>query len=154
MNTDTTIDDTEQQRATSSTMKVLEAVRDLHGLQQLVTRETLEQATNLRLHVIDERIRFLINQGLVRRDQRGVYVPVVAWPESRAISKTLLPDGSVKIEIGDVVLLLTPHEDRMLSQLQAGPLAQLTAIEGNRQAAEVHSALADRVRALERAKQR
>lgn len=137
-----------EDRAASSTLKVLEAARDLHALQQLVTRESLEQATGLKLHVVDERVRVLINQGHLRRVQKGVYVPAVMWPEPRPISKTLLGNGMVKIEIGDTVLTLSPHEDRLLSSLQGGALLQLSAIEANRQAAEVGQ---DMAQALARA---
>lgn len=136
--------------AESSTMKVLEAARDLHALHQLVTREALEQATQLTLHVVDERVRLLINYGELIRKQKGVYEPTVRWPEPRAISKTVLPDGRVKIEVGDELLTLTPHEDRMLSSLQTGAGMQLTAIEANRQMTVVHASLADRVQKLER----
>lgn len=146
----------ESQQATqltqSSTLKVLHAARDLHALRQLVTRESLEQATGLVLHVVDERIRVLINQQLLVRKQKGVYEPASCWPEPRPMSKTLLPGGLVKIEVGDVVLNLSPDEDRMLAHLQAGSAAQLTAIESNRLHSETNSIILNRLSRLERRK--
>lgn len=49
---------------------------------------------------------------------------------ARAISKTILPSGLVKLEIGDEVLTLTPQENRMLAELQAVAAAQVAALEG------------------------
>lgn len=134
----------------SSTQIILEAVQDLHTQEQIVTRETLHGLTGLKLSVIDDRVGALIDDGLVVRVQRGVFVPAETHPPARAISKTLLPDGTVKIDIGDDVLTLTPREDRMLARLFAGVVMQTAAIEVGRQAGLQGGELNGRLSKLER----
>lgn len=134
----------------SSTQIVLEAVQDLHTQEQVVTRETLATLTGLKLSVIDDRVGALIDDELVVRVQRGVYVPAETHPPARAISKTLLPDGTSKIDIGDQVLTLTPREDRMLANLLAGVAMQTAAIEVGRQAGLQAGELNGRLNKIER----
>ena len=72
----------------------------------------------------------------VARVQRGVYVPVVQHPEARLVSLTVLPDGTVKLEIGDDhVLTLTPREARSVGVTLGGLAAQAASIEAGHQAA-------------------
>jgi hypothetical protein len=113
----------------TSRQLVLEAVQDLHALEQIVTRETLAEHTGLKLTVVDDRIATLVDDGDVLRVQRGVFVPAPVHPPSRPISKTVLPGGMVKLEIGDQVLDLTPRENRMLGDLMAGAGVQYAQIE-------------------------
>ena len=134
----------------SSTQILLEAVQDLHAQEQVVTRETLNALTGLKLSIIDDRLGALVDDGLVVRVQRGVYVPAETHPPARVISKMLLPDGTVKIDIGDQVLTLTPKEDRMLAQLMAGVVMQTAAIEVGHQAALHNGDLSGRLSRLER----
>lgn len=129
---------------------VLEAVRELHAQEQVVTRETLAEHTGLTLTVVDDRIAVLVDDGQVIRVQRGVFIPAPTWPVARSISKTILPDGFVKIEIGDEVLTLTPRESRALGELTAAAAQQFAAIELGRQANEVTAELANRITTLRR----
>lgn len=134
----------------STTALVLEAVQDLHAQEQIVTRETLAELTGLKLTVIDDRLGVLIDDGVILRVQRGVYVPAVQHPPARALSKTLMSDGMVKLEIGDDVFMLTPREDRMLSNLMAGAAAQAAAIETGRNAAILAAELGEQIKQLRR----
>lgn len=108
---------------------ILEAVQDLHAQEQVVTREALAALTGLTLTVVDDRIATLVDDGEVLRVQRGVFVPAIQHPRTRAISSTILPDGMVKLEIGDEVLNLTPRESRALGALMAGPAMQYAQVE-------------------------
>lgn len=128
---------------------ILDAVHDLHAQEQVVTRETLRDATGLKLTTVDDRIAILIDDGLVHRKNRGVFVPAAQHPPARPISKTILPDGMVKIEIGDEVLMLTPREDRFLASLQVGPAIQFSGIETGHQATVIAGDFGLRLRALE-----
>lgn len=101
----------------STLILVLEAVQDLHAKEQIVTRAALAELTGLKLTTIDDRLDVLVGEGDIIRVERGVFVPAVKHPPARPMSKTLIPDGSVKIEIGDDILTLTPREDRMLANL-------------------------------------
>lgn len=129
---------------------VLDAARDLHALEQPVTRDTLLQATGLKRTIIDDRIDVLIAEGLLIRVERGLYVPAVVHPPARPISKTVLPDGWVKIEIGDDMLTLTPREDRIFSQMMSGAAAQFAAIESGQQMTVALSQLTLRIMRVER----
>ena len=134
----------------STTALVLEAVQDLHNQEQIVTRETLAELTGLKLTVIDDRLGTLTDDGMLLRVQRGVYVPAPQHPPARPMSKTVMPDGMVKIEIGDEVLTLTPREDRALANLMAGAAAQAVAIETGRNTAILAAELAEQVKQLRR----
>lgn len=134
----------------SSTQIVLQAVQDLHAQEQIVTRETLTEVTGLKLAIVDDRLAALVDDMVIRRVQRGVYVPAEQHPPARVISKVLLPDGTVKIDIGDQVLTLTPREDRMLAALQAGVMMQVATIEVGHHAAQMSGEMNTRMNKLER----
>ena len=134
----------------SSTQIVLDALRDLHQQEQIVTRETLQAFTGLKLPIIDDRIRALVEEGLAIRVQRGVFVPAEVHPPARPMTKTLLPDGTVNLEIGDHVIILTPAEDRMLARIQAGVMMQAATIEVGHQAALLHGEIQGRLNRVER----
>ena len=130
---------------------VLEEVIDLHAREQIVTREILADFTGRKLAIIDEALRTLVNEERVARVQRGVYVPVVQHPEARLVSLTVLPDGTVKLEIGDDhVLTLTPREARSVGVTLGGLAAQAASIEAGHQAALIASAFNNRLNKLER----
>ena len=130
---------------------VFEAIKDLHAQEQIVTRETLADVTNLKLTIIDDRVANLIEEGLVHRVQRGVFVPAPDHKPARIISKTILPCGTVKIEIGDdQVLTLTPREARNLGSLMAGVAQQFSSIELGHQAAHMASELTLQIKGIRR----
>lgn len=138
-------------RARSSTQMVLEAVHDLHAQEQVVTRETLVEATGLKASVVDDRLKVLIDDMEVLRVERGVFVPAPKLPAARPVTKTLIPGGWVKIEIGDDhILTLTPAENRALGELMAGAGQQYAAIEVGHQNAILAAELAAKVRRLEK----
>lgn len=105
--------------------------------------------TNLKLTIIDDRLATLVDDGLLIRKSRGVFVPAVQHPPARPISKTVMPDGMVKIEIGDLVLDLTPREDRMLASMQAGTAVQFAAIETGHEMSALVAAMRKRMGYLE-----
>lgn len=121
--------------ASTSAQRIYDAVCELHALEQVATRETVAELTSLKLGIVDDRLRALLDDGRVKRVLRGVYVPVEVHPPARSISKTVLTDGMVKIEIGDEVLTLTPREDRALAMLQAGAAMQVLGIATGKSAA-------------------
>lgn len=136
--------------AITSTQRVLDAVLELHSLEQVATRETVHDLTGLKLTVVDDRLGVLVDDGKLKRVLRGVYVPVETFPPARDISKTILTDGRVKYEIGDDVLTLTPKEDRALSSLTAGAASQAIAIESARQTSMLVTELAAQLERIKR----
>jgi hypothetical protein len=110
--------------------RVLDAVIDLHNQEQIVTRETLSDVLDLKQTIIDDNLSSLVNDGLIHRVQRGVYVPSVAHLPARIISKIVLLDGTVVIDIGDTtVLTLTPKEARVIGSLMMCEAMQYSNIE-------------------------
>ena len=61
-----------------------------------------------------------------------------------------MPDGSVKIEIGDAVLELTPKEDRALARIQAGTAVECAAIEAGQELSGLVASMRTRIGRLEK----
>lgn len=94
---------TQEAKPMRSTERVYEAVQELRSLEQIATRVTVAELTGLNQAIVDDRLRALVDDGRLSRLIRGVYEVVDSHPPARAISKTLMPDGSVKLEIGDII---------------------------------------------------
>ena len=120
---------------------VLSAVQDLFAREQIVTREILSELTGLKLTTIDDRLGHLVDTGKIRRVQRGVFVPLEQHRPARPISRTLCPDGTTVLEVGDTVMILSPRESRMIGELMAGSSQQYAAIEIGHETARLNAAL-------------
>lgn len=135
---------------------VLEAICDLHEREQIATRETIFQLLSVNHEkitqtIVDDRLSTLADDGEIHRIQRGVYVPAITHKPARIISKTMIPGGIVKLEVGDDhVLTLTPREARMIGLLMAGDAQEYAAVEMGHQTAILNSELAAEVRDLRR----
>jgi hypothetical protein len=133
----------------TSTERVYEAVRELRAQEQIATRETVADLTGLKLQIVDDRLRTLVDDGRLKRLLRGIYEMVEIYPPTRAISKTVLSNGWVKYEMGDEVFTLSPTEDRVLAMLTAGAATQAAAIESGRQHLFLATELAARLEKLQ-----
>ena len=120
---------------------VMGAIEDLHAREQIVTREILAELTGLKLTTIDDRLGHLVDTGKIRRVQRGVFVPLEQHRPARPISRTLCPDGTTVLEVGDTVMILSPRESRMIGELMAGSSQQYAAIEIGHETARLNAAL-------------
>ena len=128
---------------------ILEAIEDLHNQEQIVTRETLAQLTSLKLSIVDDRLSHLVDNGQIIRVQRGVFIPAPKHRPARLMSKMVLPDGTVKIEIGDdQILTLTPREARNLGNLMVAEAMQYANIEMGHHMAILQSEVTSQVRKL------
>ena len=87
----------EGHKAITSTQRVLDAVRDLRELDQIATRETVAELTGLKMGIVDDRLRALVDDGKLKRLLRGVYELVETYPEPRELSCTMLSTGWVKL---------------------------------------------------------
>ena len=113
-----------------NSQKVLEAIQDLHNLEQIVTRENLSSSLAMPMSVIDASLAYLVDCGYIIRIQRGVFRPSVAHSPARMISQSELSDGCVLIEIGDdISLTLTPKEARVIGTMLQGRAIQYAQIE-------------------------
>ncbi len=150
MTTETT---TSAAPAITSTQRIFDAVRDLREVDQIATRETVAELTGLKMAIVDDRLRALVDDGKLKRLLRGVYELVETYPQTRNISKTILDSGYVMIEIAgrkdepDIVLHLTPSEDRALSMLSVGAAGQAILINSTNQHLFLATELAAKVEA-------
>lgn len=138
----------------NSTDVIFDAVVDLHNNEQIVTRTTLAAILDVKIGIIDDRLSYLVDTDRIMRVERGVYVPVIQHPVSRIMSKMVLPDGTIKIEIGDDVLTLTPKEARILGNLVVAEAMQYSNIELGHNMAMIQSSLTGQVRSLARSVER
>lgn len=119
-------------KAIPSTQRVLEAVRDLRAVDQIATRETVAELTGLKMGIVDDRLRALVDDGKLKRLLRGIYELVETWPEPRELSCTMLSTGWVKLELGDDMLKLTPTEARRAARALGGFAEDARVIETTR----------------------
>lgn len=135
----------------SSTEIIFEAIQDLHNQEQIVTREVLAETTGLKMSIVDDRLSHLVNLGHIIRVQRGVFIPTPKHRPARLMSKTVLPDGTVKIDIGDdQILTLTPREARTLGNLMVAEAMQYSNIEMGHHMAILQSEVTGQVRKLKK----
>ena len=133
-----------------STERIFQAVRELRAMEQIATRDTVAELTGLKMTVVDDRLRALVDDGKLKRLLRGVYELVESFPEPRAISKTVLPNGAVVYDIGDDVLTLSPQEARVLAELSMGAAGTAVLINSTNQHLYLATELAAKVERLER----
>lgn len=133
-----------------STERIFQAVRELRAMDQIATRETVAELTGLKLSVVDDRLRNLVDDGRLKRLLRGVYELVESFPAPRAISKTVLPNGAVVYDIGDDVLTLSPQEARVLAELSMGAAGTAVLINSTNQHLYLATELAAKVEKMER----
>ena len=148
-----TIDKTESTAASKpipSTERIFHAVRELRAMDQIATRDTVAELTGLKMTVVDDRLRALVDDGKLKRLLRGVYELVESFPEPRAISKTVLPNGAVVYDIGDDVWTLSPQEARVLAELSMGAAGTAVLINSTNQHLFLATELAAKVEKLER----
>ena len=115
-----------------STQRVFDAVRDLREVDQIATRETVAELTGLKLSIVDDRLRALVDDGKLKRLLRGIYELVETFPEPRPIYCGILNDGMVKMELGEDVLTLTPSEARRAARALGGFAEDGRVIESTR----------------------
>lgn len=129
---------------------VLEAVIDLHNKETPASRTTICQTTGIKQSTVDECLKALANDEHIYRLCNGVYAPIAQHPASRIISKIVLPDGTVKIDIGDDVLTLTPKEARTLGSLLLAEATDYGNHMLSNRFAEQNTILHNRIKVLEK----
>ena len=142
--------ETKTSKPIPSTERIFQAVRELRAMDQIATRDTVAELTGLKMTVVDDRLRALVDDGKLKRLLRGVYELVESFPEPRAISKTVLPSGAVVYDIGDEVLTLSPQEARVLAELSMGAAGTAVLINSTNQHLYLATELAAKVERLER----
>ncbi len=101
--------------ADASRIIVLQAIKRLTDEHGSATYQQIIDEAGISPHIVKERCDQLVNvTHEVERITRGVYRAIKAFAPPRPISKTVLADGEVVLEIGDDVVHLTPQEERLL----------------------------------------
>lgn len=98
---------------------VLQCIIDICAHNGYASRAKIVELTALRMTAVDEQIDRLKVDGLIRPLYNGVFEPVDQTID-RCISATTLPMGRTKLEVGEVVLELTPREVLAMAKLLAG----------------------------------
>ncbi|UZA02078.1 hypothetical protein LP092_08710 [Moraxella bovis] len=129
---------------------VLEAVIDLHNKETPASRTTIAKLTGIKQTAVDECLKRLADDELIYRLCSGVYSPVVQHPPQRTIYKTMLPDGTVKLDIGDDVLTLTPKEARTLGGLMYAEATEFGLLTLHHRMMEQENAFHNRLKRLEK----
>jgi hypothetical protein len=102
---------------------------DLRDRGRLITRQSLSELLRLRMTIIDDHVKRMKDNGEIRMAVPGVYELLDEAPPDRAISATFLPNGRVKVEVGDDLLDLSMRECQALGMATAGVFLQFTRLE-------------------------
>jgi hypothetical protein len=105
--------------------KVLQCVIDLFHARRPANRVLIAQYLNEKLSVVDDAVKRLKEDGLLRTVVPGYVEPVEQFPPDEAISTTVLPNGRWKIEKGDQCMECTPHEAQVLGKMLQGPAMEM-----------------------------
>lgn len=136
--------------AKSNAQQVWDAIVDLANEERHVTRKVLCEVTGLKAKIVDDHVERLILNNRLRRLGYGVLEVVEQFPPPRPISKTVMPNGIVKLEIDDVLVELTPKEVRTLAGMFGGEMNSLLDIESSSHYLVRVAELANQVRELQR----
>ena len=121
-------------RAASKRAMLLDGLTFLYYQRQRpISCFELETETGFTREQVSEMLKGFRERGEVFIVGRGLYAPTVRHAAPRAISLTMLHDGSAKLEVGDDVLSLGPLEYRTLTRLVGGIASEtaMLAAEGN-----------------------
>lgn len=116
----------------TSSETIFQACIGLRNEGRLITRQVLAKVTSLKMGIVDDHVTRLAEHGRLRRVSNGVVELVEQFPANRPISKTVLPDGSVKIEVGDDLVCLTPGEAQVVGGMLLGEATQFAQLRGDR----------------------
>lgn len=134
----------------SNAQQVWDACVDLSNQERHITRKVLAELTGLKMQIVDDHVERLITYGRLRRLGYGVLEIVEQFPPPRPISKTVMPNGVVKLEIDDVLVELTPKEVRTLAGMFGAEMNSLLDIEASSHYLARVAELANQVRELQR----
>lgn len=125
---------------------IYQTVVDLQQAGRQASRQVLMEELDLKYSIVDDHIKRLVDEGRLRRVANGVFEPVIEYPEMNAISYTWLPDGFIKIEIGDFVVTLAPPQQRALARMLMGAMYEASGTEQMREMADTVANLGRYVR--------
>ena len=128
---------TEQtKRLSHSRQIIVNSIRELTGLGHSLTRDNLQAATGLTMHIIDDHVSRMIDEdGTLRRVRPGVYELVMGVGKMPSVHFSDLDDGALIIEVeGCGKLVLDDHRVmRKIAERLSGSYAQVAMLEHKHQ---------------------
>ena len=104
-------------------------ILELRNTDRRINRTALAAITGLKPGIVDDHVERWIEKDQLRRAGAGELEVVEHFPATRPISKTTLPNGIVKVEVGSDLLELTPTEARTLARDLAGHAQELAQVD-------------------------
>lgn len=112
---------------------VLDAIQELVGMDQFITRENLQATTGLTQHIIDDHVtRMIDDEGTLRRVRPGVYELVKSVGKMPDVHfSDLGEDGTLVIEVEDCgkLVINDPRVARKIAERLSGNYAQIAMLE-------------------------
>ena len=130
--------------------RVLQCIVDLHNDRRSAARRLIADLLDMKLTVVDEAVKRLREDGLVRMIIPGVFEPIEQHPPSRPLCFTSLPDGRVRLEVDDILIEFTPHEAQQVGRFLHGHAVVNLYRDEERLRGEEIARLATQVRSLQR----
>lgn len=130
--------------------RVLQCIIDLFNARRPAHRVLIAQHMGVKLSTVDDAVKRLKEDMLVRTTTPGYVEPIEQHPPSRPLSITKLPNGQCKVEVGDDLLTLTPHEAQMLGIMLHGDAQTLMYWHEERQTGAHIVQLQGEVRAMKK----
>ena len=116
----------------TSRQTIMDAIQELTGLGHSLTRDNLQAATGLTMHIIDDHVTRMIDvEGVLRRVRPGVYELVMGVGKMPSVHFSDLDDGALVIEVdGCGKLVLDDHRVmRKIAERLSGSYAQVAMLE-------------------------
>ncbi|PTT39841.1 hypothetical protein DBR23_10055 [Acidovorax sp. HMWF018] len=104
---------------------IWDTIIELRNSERRINRRALADLTGLKPGIVDDHVERFIEKDQLRRAGNGELEVIEQFPATRPFSKTVLPDGLVRLEIGSDMLELTPGEARVIAREFAGHLQEL-----------------------------
>ena len=108
---------------------IWQAILELRCTERRINRRALADITGLKPGIVDDHVERWIEKDQLRRAGSGELEVIEHFPATRPISKTTLPNGVVKLEIGSDLVELTPAEARTLARDLAGHAQELAQVD-------------------------
>lgn len=111
----------------SSRDRVYDAILELSDSETPAKARDIAAVTGLAMPIVYDSVKALKQRGRIYSDN-GAFFVCGEVAETQAVSHTVLPNGSVKLEKADQVMDLNPREARALARTLAGCVEQAAVI--------------------------
>ena len=113
---------------------IWDTIIELRNTERRINRRALADLTGLKPGIVDDHVERLIEKDQLRRAGNGELEVVEHFPATRPISKTSLPNGVVKLDVGSDYMEFTPAEARIIAREFYGHLHELAQAESSNKA--------------------